>query len=122
MLIVVSLLISISSYCQSFERVVVATKSIWYNDEWKTISTEYPKDMFVIIKDWDITIGTYKFRTFDNSEKTTYPTHVCYSWKCVNGDGIKCIFMMKKFNPDVSTHMLYSIVYDTGVMYEYETE
>jgi hypothetical protein len=29
---------------------------------------------------------------------------------------------MKKFKPEVSSHMLYSIVYDTGIMYEYETE
>jgi hypothetical protein len=40
----------------------------------------------------------------------------------VNGNGEKCTFMMKKFKPEVSTHMLYAIVYDTGVMYEYECE
>lgn len=121
-LIVVSLLISIASYSQSFDRVVRSTKSVWYNDEWKTVNTDYPKDMFIIMKDWDITIGAYKFKTYDESEKTIYPTHVCYTWKCVNGEGAKCFFMMKKFDPQVTTHMLYSIVYDTGVMYEYETE
>jgi len=30
--------------------------------------------------------------------------------------------MMKIFKPEVTSHVLYSIVYDSGVMYEYETE
>jgi hypothetical protein len=121
-LIVVSLLLTLFSYSQDFSRVITASKSEWNGTEWKTISSSNPTDMFVIMKDWDITIGTYKFKTYDTPEKTTYDSHVCYSWKCVNGNGDKCVFMMKKFKPEVSTHMLYSIVYDTGVMYEYETE
>jgi len=121
-LIVVSLLLTLFSYSQDFNRVIVASKSEWNGTEWKVTSSSKPTDMFVIMKDWDITIGTYKFKTYDDPEKTTYDTHVCYSWKCVNGNGEKCVFMMKKFNPEVSSHMLYSILYDTGVMYEYECE
>jgi hypothetical protein len=74
------------------------------------------------MKDWEITIGEYKFKTYDDYEKSTYNDHVTYTWKCVNGNGVKCYFMMKKFKPEVSSHMLYSIVYDTGVMYDYECE
>ena len=122
MLIVVSLLLTLFSYSQDFNRVIVASKSEWNGTEWKTISSSRPTDMFVIMKDWDITIGTYKFKTYDESEKTIYDTHVCYTWKCVNGNGEKCVFMMKKFKTEVSSHMLYSILYDTGVMYEYECE
>jgi hypothetical protein len=122
-LIVVSLLITLFSYAQDFNKVIRATKSEWNGNEWKTVSTNYPTDYFVIMKDWDITIGTYKFKTYDTPEKTTHDTHVTYSWKCVNANGEKCMFMMKKFKPEVSTHMLYSILYaETGVMYEYETE
>jgi len=121
-LIVVSLLLTLFSYSQDFNRVIVASKSEWNGTEWKTISSSKPTDMFVIMKDWDITIGTYKFKTYDDPEKTTYESHVCYTWKCVNGNGDKCVFMMKKFKPEVSSHMLYSILYDTGVMYEYECE
>jgi hypothetical protein len=121
-LIVVSLLLTLFSYSQDFNRVIVASKSEWNGTEWKTISSSRPTDMFVIMKDWDITIGTYKFKTYDESEKTIYDTHVCYTWKCVNGNGEKCVFMMKKFKTEVSSHMLYSILYDTGVMYEYECE
>jgi len=121
-LIVVSLLLTLFSYSQDFNRVITASKSEWNGVEWKTLSSSNPTDMFVIMKDWDITIGTYKFKTYDNPEKTTYESHVCYTWKCVNGNGEKCTFMMKKFKPEVSTHMLYAIVYDTGVMYEYECE
>jgi hypothetical protein len=121
-LIVVSLLLTLFSYSQDFNRVIVASKSEWNGTEWKVTSSSKPTDMFVIMKDWDITIGTYKFKTYDDPEKTTYDTHVCYTWKCVNGNGDKCVFMMKKFKSEVSSHMLYSILYDTGVMYEYECE
>jgi len=121
-LMVVGLLLTLLSYSQDFNRVIKATKSEWINNEWKTIRTTAPTDMFIIIKDWEITVGTYKFRTFDDPEKTTHENHVTFTWKCVNGEGEKCFFMMKKFRPEVTSHSLYSIVYDTGVMYEYETE
>ena len=116
------LFLTFFSYSQDFNRVIVASKSEWNGSEWKTVSSSRPTDMFVIMKEWDITIGTYKFKTYDTPEKTTYEDHVTYTWKCVNGEGSKCYFMMKKFKPEVSSHMLYSIVYETGVMYEYETE
>jgi hypothetical protein len=122
MLIVVSLLLTLFSYSQDFNRVVNVTKSKWNGDEWKVITSNKPDDMFVIIDEWNITIGTYKFRTYDDPEKTTYESHVCYTWKCVDKDGDKCIFMMKKFKHEVSTHMLYGILYpENMVMYEYET-
>ena len=122
MLIVVSLLLTLFSYSQDFNRVVNVTKSEWIGDAWKVVSSNKPDDMFVIINEWDITIVTYKFRTYDTPEKTTYESHVCYTWKCVDKDGDKCIFMMKKFKPEVSTHMLYGILYPENlVMYEYET-
>ena len=121
-LMVVGLLLTLFSYSQDFNRVVNVTKSKWNGDEWKVISSNKPDDMFVIIDEWNITIGSYKFRTYDDPEKTTYESHVCYTWKCVDKDGDKCIFMMKKFKPEVSTHMLYGILYPENlVMYEYET-
>jgi hypothetical protein len=121
-LIVVSLLLTVLSYAQDFNKVIRASKAEWNGTEWKTVSTSYPTDFFVIMKDWDITIGTYKFKTYEDYEKTIHSDHVTFTWKCINGNGDKCFFMMKKFRPEVSTHMLYSIVYPTGVMYEYEAE
>ena len=122
-LIVVGLLLTVFSYAQDFNKVIRASKVEWNGTEWKTVSTSYPTDYFVIMKDWDITIGTYKFKTYGDYEKSTYDDHITFTWKCVNGNGEKCMFMMKKFKPEVSTHMLYSILYpETGVMYEYETE
>lgn len=120
-LIVVSLLLTLFSYSQSFDRVVRASKCEYINEKWVTVSTQYPTDIFVIMKDWEITIGTYKFKTYDQSEKTIHDDHITYTWKCVNGNGEQCFFMMKVFNPTITSHMLYSIVYPTGVMYEYET-
>jgi hypothetical protein len=121
-LIVVSLIATLLSYSQDFSRVIRESKCEYRDEKWVTVSTNYPTDLFLIMKDWDITIGKYKFKTYDQSEKTIYDDHVCYTWKCINGEGDKCFFMMKKFRPEVSTHMLYAIVYETGIMYEYETE
>lgn len=121
-LIVVSLLTTLFSYSQDFNRVVNITKSTWDGDKWNIVSSNQPTDMFIIINEWDIKIGTYKFRTYDTPEKTTYDTHVCYTWKCIDKDGDKCMFLMKKFKPEISTHMLYAILYpENMVMYEYET-
>jgi ABC-type proline/glycine betaine transport system substrate-binding protein len=123
-LIVVGLLLTLLSYSQDFNRVIRATKSIFKNDkEWVVVQTYYPTDMFIIMKDWDITIGTYKLKTYDQPEKTTYDDHITYTWKCVDSDGQKCFFMMKKFKPEITTHLLHSVVYtEQEVMYEYETE
>jgi hypothetical protein len=122
-LIVVCLLLTLFSYSQDFYRVVQASKSEWNGTEWKTVSSSKPTDLFIISKDWDITIGEYKFRTYDDYEKTTFEDHVTYSWKCINGEGVKCIFMIKKFKPEISSHALYSVLYsESGVMFEYETE
>ena len=121
-LIVVSLLFSLLCFSQDFNRVVNVTKSEWSGEAWKVVSSNKPSDMFVIINEWDITIGTYKFKTYDTPEKNTYEDHICYTWKCVDKDGDKCLFLMKKFRPEVSTHMLYAILYpENFVMYEYET-
>ena len=120
---VVCLLATLLTYSQDFNRVVRASKCEFINNKWVTVDTQYPTDIFVIMKDWDITIGTYKFKTYDDYEKTTYDDHVTFTWKCVNGNGEKCYFMMKKFRPEVSSHMLYSILYpEAALMYEYETE
>jgi predicted alpha/beta superfamily hydrolase len=122
MLIVVGLLLTLFSYSQDFNRVIVASKSEWTGEEWKIVATDNPKEMFVILKDWNLTIGEKKYRTYDAPEKTTYETHMTYDWKCINGEGEKCHFMIKKFKPEVSSHMVYCIVYDSGIMYSYECE
>ena len=122
-LIVVSLLLTVFSYAQDFARVIKATKSEFKDDKWVVIDTKYPTDMFIIIKDWDIKIGTYKLKTYDEPEKVVYEQHTCYSWKCIDADGEKCMFMIKKFKPEVTTHVLYGVVYEQALlMYEYECE
>ena len=122
-LIVVSLLTTLFSYSQDFSRVIKATKSEFKDDKWVVTDTQYPTDMFVIIKDWDIKIGTSKLRTYDDPEKIVYEQHTCYSWKCIDAEGDKCMFMIKRFKPEVSTHILYGVVYtQASLMYEYECE
>ena len=96
-LIVVGLLITLFSYSQDFNRVIKATKLEFRNEQWVVVETQYPTDYFVIIKDWDITFGTYKLKTYDTPNKNVYDSHITYSWKCVNREGDKGVFMMKKY-------------------------
>ena len=122
-LIVVCLLTTLFSYSQDFNRVLKATKLEFRNDQWVIVDTQYPTDYFVIIKDWDVTFGTYKLKTYNTPDKTTYEDHITYSWKCVNGEGDKGVFMIKKFRPEITNHILYSVVYaQYSLMYEYECE
>jgi hypothetical protein len=122
-LIVVGLLITLFSYSQDFSRVIKAYKLEFKDNKWVTVETEYPTDWFVILKDWSVTIGTYKFRTYDKPTKTTYEDHITYGWKCINSDGVKCDFLIKVFNSNITTHTLYSILYlNDLVMFEYECE
>lgn len=122
-LIVVSLLFTLFGYSQDFSRVIKVTKSEWKNDNWSVLDTQYPKDLFIIMKDWDIKIGTFKLKTYDEPEKTIYEVHTVYSWKCIDENGDKCTFMMKKFKPEVTTHILIGVVYEQYLtMVEYETE
>jgi hypothetical protein len=122
-LIVVSLLVTLFSYSQDFSRVVRASKLIFKDSTWVTVETQYPTDMFVILKDWDVNIAEYKLKTYDQPEKKTYLDHITYTWKCVNSEGEKCLFMMKKFDPSVSKHVVFSVLYEQYLkMYEYETE
>lgn len=122
-LIVVCLLLTLLGFSQDFSRVLKITKSEWKNDNWSVVDTQYPKDLFIIMKDWDIKIGTFKLKTYDEPEKTTYEVHTVYSWKCIDENGEKCTFMMKKFKPEVTTHILIGLVYEQYLtMVEYETE
>jgi hypothetical protein len=122
-LLVVSLFLTLLSHSQDFKRVLKSTKLEFNTDKWTVVETQYPTDLFVILKDWDITIGSYKLKTYDSPEKSSYDTHIVFSWKTVDQEGNKCVFMIKKFKQEVSNHMVYSVVYEQYLtMYEYETE
>jgi hypothetical protein len=121
-LIVVCLLTTLFSYSQSFSKVLRSAKLEYKEGEWVKVEEQYPEDYFIILDGYNVTIGTHKFKTYGESEKTTYDDHVVLTWKCVNKNGDKCLFMMKKFRPEVTTHTVFGIGYDTGVIYEYETE
>ena len=122
-LIVVILLTTLFSYSQDFSRIYRATKLEFKDEKWTLVKTDYPTDAFVIIKDWDITVGTYKLKTYDQPEKTTYEDHIVFTWSCMYPDGEKCYFMIKKFKASITNHTVYSIVYPQySLMYEYECE
>lgn len=121
-LLALGLVLTLISYSQSFYKIVISSKSEFKNEKWVNVGTKRPVDEFVIVNETNITIGTYKFKVYGDYEKTEYEKHTTYTWKCINGEGGKCYFMMKLFKPEVTKNVLYSIIYDSGVMYEYETE
>lgn len=121
-LIVVSLLFTLFSYSQSFSKILKATKLEYQDEKWVRVDEQTPVDEFVILNGWNITIGNYKFRTYGEPEKKIYDTHLAFAWDCINGNGDRCHFIMKKFKPLESSYTVYAIIYDTGIMYEYECE
>lgn len=121
-LLVIGIFLTLLGYSQSFYKIVRFSKCEYRNEKWATIETRTPENEFVIVNKTEITVANYKFKIYGDYEKKEYEEHTTYSWNCINGEGRKCYFMMKIFKPQVSSHILYAIVYDTGVMYEYETE
>lgn len=121
-LFVIGIALTISAHTQDFIRVLRATKFEYQNEKWVNVLTEYPKEYFIVIKGDLVTIGATKFKTYGVYDQTTYDSHVTYTWKCINGNGSKCWFMMKRFPSEVTAHLVYSIAYDSGIMYEYEGE
>jgi hypothetical protein len=121
-LIVVGLLLTLFSYAQEFVRVTNVNHYSWSGSKWEYMETNKPKDMFIIIKDWNISIGSVKFKTYDLPDKTIHENHTTMSWKCVDELGNNCMFMMKLFKKEWGQYIIYSIVYGTGTMFEYEVE
>jgi hypothetical protein len=74
-LIVVSLLLTFLSYSQEFSRVTNVSSYSWSGSKWVYVESTTPKDMFIIIKDWDVSIGSVKFKTYDVPEKTIHENH-----------------------------------------------
>jgi len=126
-LIVVSLLVTLLSYSQS-NKILKATSSTFKNDKWVLTETQYPVNQFVTLDGWDVTIGKFKFRTYGQYEKNVYEDHITYTWNAISQDSTDCYFMMKVFNPEVTTHIIYSIVYPPPtdyyypIMHEFECE
>jgi hypothetical protein len=126
-LIVVSLLVTLFSYSQK-DRIVKATSSTYKNEKWEVTETQYPVNQFVTIKDWDVTIGKFKLKTYGQYEKNVYEDHITYTWSATTQDDTDCYFMMKVFDPNVTSHIIYSVVYPPPtdyyypIMHEFECE
>jgi hypothetical protein len=126
-LIVVSLLVTLLSYSQS-NKILKATSSTYKNDKWVLTETQYPVNQFVTLDGWDVTIGKFKFRTYGQYEKNVYEDHITYTWSAITEDNADCYFMMKIFKPEVTTHIVYSVVYPPPtdhyypIMHEFECE
>ena len=127
-LIVVSLLVTVFSYSQSFNKILKATSSTYKNEKWTITDTQYPNNQYVVLKDWDVTIGKFRLKTYGDRTRDVYSDHITYTWNAITEDGADCYFMMKIFNPDVTTHTVYCIIYPPPtdhyypVMHEFECE
>jgi len=121
-LIVVSLLLTMFAYSQpTFHKIVKATRCEFKNDKWVDVETKSISDMFIIIDESNITVGTSKYRTYGDYEKATSGNYTTYTWKCVNSDGKNCFFVMAV--TEINTHWMYSFIYtDEATMFQYECE
>ena len=99
--LMVVLLISTFSYSQSFNRITRAVYLEYDGVNWNEKSSENPKDMFVILKDYEVTINNRsesKFITYGNSEKVIKEDYTMRTWKALDKDGKDCTFGMQILN------------------------
>lgn len=113
-----------ASFSQNFNKVYSSVYSSYEYGTWVTKQTYYPKDMYLTIDGYDIRINNNDeshYKTYGSSQKTTYSTHDCFTWSCIDKKGVSCIFMMKKFY-ESGTYILSFVYLKQGDMYEYVIE
>lgn len=126
-LIVVSLLLTVFSYSQK-QKILKATSYVYKNDEWVKTETQHPRNQYVTLDGWNVTIGKFKLKTYGDYEKDVYDDHITFTWSATTEDGADCYFMMKIFDKEVTTHTVYTILYPPptdhyySVMHDFECE
>lgn len=124
LLIIIALFTISASYSQTHNKVYKAVYIKYINGEWVDDIVRYPQDLYVTINGSKIKINNQRkdsYVTYGNYEKSTFSTHDCYSWSCLDKDGNDCVFMMKK--PTDDDAITIDIFYPKkGYGYEYITE
>jgi hypothetical protein len=110
-LILVSLLVTLFSYSQNVNKILKATSSRYNNDKWELTETQYPNNQYVILDDWNVTIGKFKIITYGNKQKSIYDDHITYTWNAITEDSADCYFMIKIFRPEITKHTVFSVYY-----------
>lgn len=124
-LLLLFLVISLVGFSQNFNKVYKSTclKYSYQQQKWNDVMAKYPENMYITINGNDIKINNESqshFKTYGVPEKSTYETHLAYSWDCLDKEGNSCTFIMKKFNSgDLVLSFLYS---SEKIMFEYIIE
>ena len=106
------LCISTISYSQSFNKVTKAIYLEYDGVDWNEKSSQEPKNMYVILKDYEVTINNVsesKYMTYGNSEKVVKKDYVMKTWNAIDKDGKDCRFGMEFLNdyPKVTIFFIY---------------
>lgn len=127
-LIVVGLLVTLFSYSQK-DRIVKATSFTYKNEKWVLTETQIPPaNQYVVLDGWDVTIGKYHIKTYGEYKKDVYDDHITFTWSAITDDDGDCYFMMKIFDPSVTKHTVFSILFPPPtdhyypIMHEFECE
>lgn len=119
---IVAILSIATTYCQNLHKVVRVSKLEYSNQEWVKVAEEFPQRDSIAIEGWDITVSNHRFKAFGEYEKVEYTDHDTYTWKGLNSASEECYLVIKKFKSELASRIIFTIVYTTGVLYEYETE
>lgn len=122
-LLFISILFYSIAFSQEFYKIERASLFLYVDEAWKNVATEYPANMFLNINGSDIRFNNddkSHYKTYGNSEKTTYQTHTCYSWNCMDKEGKDCTFLIKKFK-DGTKIVCFLYSFDRK-LYEYTIE
>lgn len=121
-LMIALLLLWGASFSQKFNKVYRSIYSTYDYGEWVTKDSRYPQSMYITLDGSDIMINNdaeSHYKTYGNSSKSTFESHECYTWNCIDRKGISCLFMMKRFYE--SGTYVFCFVY-RGYMFEYVIE
>lgn len=117
-------MLSISGFSQSRNKVYKSTLLYFDGEEWVAKKSTYPKSMYITIKDKRISINNEsqsRFTMYGESRKTEYDSHNCYTWDCIDEEGVDCLFMFKRMFED--DRVVLSFVYTRdGYMLQYIIE
>jgi hypothetical protein len=118
-------LISLCSYSQKFNKVVQCRYTIYDYaiSDWKIVDINYPDNMFIIIKNKEITITNKSesaYKIYGEPKEREYETHSAMEWGAYDKDGNPCAFMVKMSKSNKDTMWMY-FIYD-GYSFDYEIE
>lgn len=100
LLSIVLSLLTVISFAQNntTDRVIKMTKMEFVDGEFVTRDVAKPKKLFINISGNVVLIGKVKYTTYGDVETDYHEGFVTFTWNCIDSDGNKGYFIMKKFS------------------------